>query len=126
MHNTKYCNIEYLNERNAVFCQWKQFCKLDDYRQPFKYGLKLINEHKATVWITDTTYGFENIEEDTQWLMEVYMPKLINSSLKKIVFIIEKDSHLKKEIDEQTKALSEYFIVKQIERFVDLEGVIEV
>ncbi len=120
MYETKFCKIEYLQKHNAIFCQWKQFCKGDDYRNPFEYGLKLINEKNATVWITDTTNGFENESEDTVWLLESFMPKIIESSCDTIVFIIKKDSPLKNEIDGQKKALSQYFIVRQIEKFEDL------
>lgn len=118
---TQFCKIEYLENYNAVFCQWKKFCKSDDYRKPFEFGLKLINEKAATTWITDTTNGFENESEDTQWLLENFIPKTIDSSCDTIVFIIQKDSPLKHEIDEQTKALSKYFNVKQIEKLEDLD-----
>jgi len=116
MFETKFCNIKYLEKHNAVFCQWKQFCKENDYREPFEYGLKLINVKNATIWITDTTNGFENESEDTQWLLETFIPKTTESSCDAIVFIIKEDSPLKDEIDGQTKALSQYFTVRQIER----------
>lgn len=119
MYETKFCKVEYLQKHNAIFCQWKQFCKGDNYRQPFEYGLKLINENNATMWITDTTNGFENESEDTAWLLESFMPKIIESSCDTIVFIIQRDSPLKDEIDGQTKALSEYFSVRQIENLED-------
>ena len=120
MYKTKFCKVEYLQKHNAIFCQWKQFCKAKDYRSPFEYGLKLINEKNATVWITDTTNGFENESEDTVWLLENFIPKTIESSCDTIVFIIKKDSPLKDEIDGQTNALSEYFSVRQIEKLEDL------
>lgn len=99
---------------NSIF--ETKFCKADDYRNPFVYGLKLIDEKNATVWITDTTNGFENENEDTVWLLESFMPKIIESSCDTIVFIIKEDSPLKDEINGQTKVLSEYFNVKQIEK----------
>jgi len=88
MYETKFCKVEYLQKHNAIFCQWKQFCKGDDYRNPFEHGLKLINEKHATTWITDTTNGFENESEDTVWLLESFMPQVIESSCDTIVFII--------------------------------------
>lgn len=115
MFESEFCKIEYLTEYNAVFCQWKKFCKSDDYRKPFELGLKLIQDKKATVWITDTTHGFENEPEDTQWLLENFITKTIDSSCDTIIFIIQDNSLLKNEIDEQVKVLSQYFNVKQIE-----------
>ena len=121
MYNTEFCKVEYLENVNAVFCQWKKKCSFDDYRKPFEYGLKLIDEKKATIWITDTTYGFENELEDTQWLLESFIPQTISSVCNSIYFIIKKDSPLKNEIDTQSEALSQFFIIKQFECIDDIK-----
>lgn len=120
MYKTKFCKVNYLENQNAILCEWLQFCKGNDYRKPLEFGLRLLLETNATTWITDTTNGFENESEDTEWLLENFMPKVIESSCDTIVFIIKKDSPLKDEIDTQTKALSQYFSVKQIEKLEDL------
>jgi len=60
-----------------VLCSWKRYCSLDDYREPLKYGLRLINENNATTWITDTTNGFESTQEDNQWLSTEFSPQMI-------------------------------------------------
>ena len=88
-YETNCCKIEQLKDKNAIFCQWKQFCKGDDYRDPFREALKLINAYQLSTWITDTTNGFENEQADTIWLVESFMPQLMKSSIKKIVFIIQ-------------------------------------
>ena len=59
MYNTKFCKIAHLNKENAILCEWKQFCKGDDYRDPLRYAQEEINKHNITIWITDTTNGFE-------------------------------------------------------------------
>ena len=115
MYNTPYCKVEYLQEKNATLCQWKQFCKGDDYRDPFRYGAKLIEKYHPNIWITDTTNGFENDEVDTQWLLEEFVPKMIESSIGKIIFIIQNGSPLMDEIMGQKKALGEFFEVELVE-----------
>jgi len=112
---TEYCKVKYLENQNAVFCQWKQFCNSENYRKPLEFGLKLINEHNASTWITDTTNGFESGPEDTLWLIETFMPKAIDSPCKSIAFIIEEDSPLKEEIEQQSAALSQYFKVQKVD-----------
>ena len=116
MYNTKFCKISYLKEKNAILCQWKQFCKGDDYRDPLKYAVKEIEKHQINTWITDTTHGFESTEADTKWLLEEFVPSVINSSIEKVVFIIADDSSLMDEIKGQEVALSEYFEVVLVER----------
>jgi hypothetical protein len=115
MHNTSYCKVEYLQEKNAIFCQWKQFCKGDDYRNSFCYGAKLIEKYQPKNWITDTTNGFENEVKDTAWLLEEFVPQMIESSIEKIIFIIQKDSPLMDEILGQKKALEVFFEVELVE-----------
>ena len=115
MHNTQYAKVEYQKEKNAIFCQWKAYCKGDEYRNPLRYGEALIAKHNPTTWITDTTNGFENEEADTQWLLEEFMPKMIESSIEKIIFIIKNDSPLMDEILGQKEALGEFFEVLLVE-----------
>ena len=115
MYETEYCKVEYLKEKNAIFCEWKQFCRSDNYRNPFRYGAELIAKYKPSTWITDTTNGFESEEADTKWLLEEFMPKMIESSIKKVIFIIKNDSPLMEEILGQKEALGEFFEVELLE-----------
>jgi len=115
MYETKYCKVEYLKEKNAIFCEWKQFSKGDNYRNPLRYGAELIAEHKPTTWITDTTNGFESEDADTKWLLNEFMPKMIESSIEKIIFIIKNDSPLMDEILGQKEPLGEFFEVVLVE-----------
>jgi len=115
MYKTQYFKVNYLENKNAILCEPKQFCKANDYRNPFRYGAKLIEKYKPTTWITDTTYGFENEEADTVWLLEEFVPKMIESSIEKIIFIIKNDSPLMDEMLSQKKALEEFFEVELVE-----------
>ena len=115
MYETQYCKVEYQKEKDAIFCQWKAYCKGDDYRNPLRYGAELSLKYKATTWIIDTTNGFESDEADTKWLLKEFMPKMIESSIEKIIFVIKSDSPLMDEILGQKEALSEFFEVLLVE-----------
>ena len=115
MYNTKYCKVKYIKAQNAILCQWKQFCKGDDYREPLKFATHEIEKYQITTWITDTTNGFESDEADTKWLLEEFVPSMISSSIEKVVFIIADDSPLMEEIKAQEVALSEFFKVELVE-----------
>ena len=119
-YDTPYCKIQYLKAQNAILCKWKQFCKGDDYRDPLKFAAQEIKKYQINTWITDTTYGFESDEADTKWLLDEFVPSMINSSIKKVIFIIAEDSPLMKEIKEQEVALSQFFEVMLVE---DLDAV---
>ena len=115
MYNSPYCQLQHLKAQNAILCRWKQFCKGNDYRNPFKYAMQEIEKHQISTWITDTTYGFESDKADTQWLLEEFVPSMIESSIKKVIFIIADDSPLMKEISAQKVALSQFFEVALVE-----------
>jgi len=115
MYETQYCKVEYLEDKKAIFCEWKEFCKGDDYRNPLRYGAELIAKYHPKIWIIDTTNGFESEEADTKWLLEEFVPKMIESSVEKIVFIIKNDSPLMDEIKGQEKPLGEFFEVELVE-----------
>jgi hypothetical protein len=115
MYETQYFKVNYLENENAILCEPKQFAKGNDYRSPFRYGAELIEKYKPTTWITDTTHGFKNEEADTVWLLEEFIPKLIESSIEKIIFIIKNDSPLMDEILGQKKTLDLFFEVELVE-----------
>ena len=119
-YNTPYCKIQYLKEQNAILCKWKQFCKGDNYRYPLKFAAQEIKKYQISTWITDTTHGFESTKADTQWLLEEFVPSMISSSIKKVVYIITEDSPLIDEIKKQEVALSQFFEVKLVESLESL------
>ena len=118
MYNTPYCKVSHLKTQNAILCEWKQFCKGDDYRKPLLYAKDEIAKHNISTWITDTAHGFESDEADTKWLLDEFVPMMIESSIEKIIFIIADDSPLMEEIRGQEVALSEFFEVELVDSLV--------
>jgi len=116
MYETEFCKVEYLGARNAVLCRWKKRCSAEDYRSPLEFGLNLIREHQASLWITDTTHGFESAAEDTQWLLETFIPDAVGTSCDAVAFIIAEGSPLQEEIAQQSAALSHHFRVQTVRR----------
>jgi hypothetical protein len=114
MYNSKYCEVSYLQNKNAVLCKWKSYCKGKDYKEPLEYGLELINKHNASIWITDATNGFRSEIEDNVWLANEFSPRAINSTVKTIIFIIDNNSELYDEILLHSNILKQFFEVKII------------
>ncbi len=63
----------------------------------------------------NTSYGFENDEADSKWLIEEFIPQTIDGSCKNIIFIMKDDSPLRDKIYTQKEALSQHFDVKIVE-----------
>jgi len=79
-------------------------------------GLELLKKFNARTWVTDTARDFENESEDSEWLMKEFIPQTVASSCQRVVFIINDKSPLKEEINSQSKVLSQYFEVLQVEK----------
>ena len=112
MYSSKYCEVSYLENKNAILCKWKSYCEGKDYQEPLEYGLELANKNKTTIWITDATNGFRSKESDNLWLASEFSPKAISSTIKTIIFIITKDSELYDEILLHSNILKQFFEVK--------------
>jgi isopenicillin N synthase-like dioxygenase len=121
MYESEFCKVEYLQNINAVLCTWKKYCEFNDYREPLQYGLKLINQNNATTWITDTSNGFESTTEDNQWLAIKFSPQAIDSTCKKVIFIIKNDSPLKNEIELHSQLLKQFFEVELVEKLANIK-----
>ena len=118
LYNSSYCQLQHLKAKNAILCQWKQFCRGDNYREPLKFSTQEIEKHQISTWITDTTNGFESDDADTKWLLEEFVPSMISSSIEKVVFIIANDSPLMDEIKGQEVALGAFFEVVLVEKLL--------
>jgi len=112
MYNSKYCEVLYIENKNAVLCKWKAYCKARDYQEPLEYGLELAIQNNASIWITDATNGFKSEMEDNMWLATVFSPRAISSTIKTIVFIIQENSELYDEIQLHSNLLKQFFEVK--------------
>ena len=97
---SEYCDVEYLQSHNVVLVIWKKFCSHENYRKPLEFALNIINKYKCD-YVADTRNGFENIEEDTKWVAEYFMPKAVENGCKCIYFIIDNDNSLKEELEGQ-------------------------
>lgn len=75
-------------------------------------------------WITDTSDGFESTPEDTQWLLETFIPETLSSNCKNLFFLISPDSPLQSEIQAQAEVLKELFNVRLCENLDEVKNIL--
>ena len=102
MYLSEFCDVRYEEKHNVVLVEWKKFCCYEDYRKPLEIALNIIKEFKCD-YVADTRNGFENIEEDTKWVADYFMPKAAEYGCKCIYFIIDDNNSLKEELEGQEK-----------------------
>ena len=122
MYQSEFCNVSYNEQYNVVFVEWKKFCCFDNYRKPLEYALSIIKEHKGCNYVADTRNGFENIEEDTSWVADYFMPKAALLGCECIYFIIDEDNSLKEELEGQEADSEDVIAFKYIYDLSEVEN----
>ena len=111
MYQSEFCDVSYNEELNIVFVKWKRFCRDKDYRNPLLYAIEVMKNCVGCHFCADTRDGFENEQADTQWVFDVFLPRALETSCKKIFFIIDADNALKEELEGLSAELSKRFEV---------------
>ncbi len=122
MFQSEFCNVSYNEQYNVVFVEWKKFCCFNDYRKPLEYALSVIREHKGCNYVADTRNGFENIEDDTKWVADYFIPKAVEYGCKEIIFIIDKNNTLKDELEGQENKSNSIIKFRYIYELDELEN----
>ena len=111
MYRSEFCEVSYLDDLNVVLVKWNKFCRHDDYRNPLLYAINIMKNHSSCHYVADTRDGFENEDEDTQWVFDVFIQQTALTTCKAIFFIIDNDNQLKEELEGQASELKKHFSV---------------
>lgn len=109
MFESEFCEVNYLRNDHVVLVRWKKFCQLDDYREPLRYALALLREHKGSDFIGDARTGFEDTPADLDWALKEWLPAMARTDCKKFIFIVNKVNFLFDEINLFSKEITKYF-----------------
>lgn len=107
-----YCEVSYDEHTNCAFVKWKKFCCGEDYRAPLREAIRIMSQHEECHYIADTRSGFEDTEEDTKWVFEVFATEAHKVGCGYIIFIIDAQNSLKEELEGQATEFKKYFEVK--------------
>ena len=125
MYRSEFSDVTYLEDLNVVFVRWKKFCRQDDYRNPLLFALDIMRNHNGCCYVADTRDGFENEQEDTQWLFDVFLPQTALTSCKAFFFIIDNDNTLKEELEGQSVELRKKFDVHYCFSLAEVETILK-
>lgn len=125
MYRSEFSDVDYLEDLNVVFVKWKKFCCQDDYRKPLLYAIEIMKNHDGCHYVADTRDGFENEDDDTQWVFDVFLSQTALTTCKAIFFIIDTDNRLKEELEGQSTELKKQFDVHYCFGLEDVKTIIE-
>lgn len=121
MFKSEFCEVDYLKNLNVAFVKWKKFCCGEDYRNPLREAVKIMSEHKDCHYVADTRQGFEDTDEDTDWVLTEFTEAAHNAGCKYIIFIIDENNSLKEELEGQASGFKKYFEVKAFYSINEIE-----
>jgi len=125
VYRSEFCDVDYLDDLNVVFVKWKKFCCQDDYRKPLLYAVEIMKSHHNCHFVADTRDGFEDEDDDTQWVFDVFLPQAAATACKAIFFIIAHDNTLEEELEGQSVELKKKFDVYYCYGLDEVKGILE-
>lgn len=111
MYYSDFCSVEYNENENVVLLSWKQPCSGEQFREPEKYSLELLEHYQGSSLIIDVRNGFEEEKEDIEWEVSEFIPKMSQTDCKYVIFIESKEKEIKNLVKKWRKEFENYFTV---------------
>ncbi len=86
--STKYADVYYDITSKTGFAIWKDFCNEEDYRSTILIQEKMVKDESLKYIICDIRNFKGTTVANANWTNDVVQPRLHNSSLKKIAYIV--------------------------------------
>lgn len=83
--------ISLIPELNCILLEWKGDVLLEEWIEILTRGIDEVKAHNVTNWIGDTTNLGTTAEEHDQWVQEIWLPKVNEAGLKKLVLVLPND-----------------------------------
>lgn len=90
-YETDAIRVSYDEEMQLGKGEWKGFVSSDELRNTALRSLEFINEHGITRWLSDRSHMKAIRQQDQQWTVEEFVPKLINSPLRRMASVVSSD-----------------------------------
>ena len=121
MFDSEFCNIKYISQDKAVLLTWKKFCCGDNYRNPLKFALEILQSNPGTDFVVDARNGFEDEAADVEWGFSVFIPELAKTGCQTVVFIMDTVTGIEEEMDMWTKEFKKYCTVLRAVSYEDAD-----
>ena len=117
---TKKGMIYYDEALKSIVALWNdRFMLQGEYRETINKALDLLDETKATSFITDTRNSKVLSQDQQKFQIEELFPRFMNSSLKRAAYVMPKDIFVQSAVNRSLGELTKYIEVQQ---FDDLES----
>ena len=102
-YETEYIRLLYDEELHLGVSEWKGFAGSDELRSTGLRVLSFANEYQITRWLSDRRKMKAIRQQDQQWSVEVFIPKVIESQLRRLATVVSEDMFNKMAIEQILK-----------------------
>ncbi|MDX5436503.1 MAG: hypothetical protein LPK03_04875 [Pontibacter sp.] len=102
-YETEVIRVSYDEERKLGVSEWKGFVSSDELRATALRMLEFVNEYGITRWLSDRRKMRAIRQRDQQWTIDVFIPKVMESSLRRMASVVSEDIFNKMAIEQMLK-----------------------
>ena len=90
-YETDAMRVSYDKELQLAIGEWKGFVRSKELRKTALDSLNFVNEHNITRWLSDRRNMKAIRQKDQQWTIDEYVPRLVQSPLRRLANVVSKD-----------------------------------
>ena len=90
-YETDIIRVSYDPELQLGVGEWKDFASSEKIRSTAMRSLDFVNEKGITRWLADRRNMKAIRQQDQQWTVDVFIPKMLASPLRRMASIVSKD-----------------------------------
>ena len=90
-YDTDAMRISYDEELQLGVGEWKGFVSSNDIKEVALRSLEFVNEYGIIRWLADRRKMKAIRQQDQQWTVDVFIPRLLESPLRRMATIVSED-----------------------------------
>lgn len=96
-------SVSYDEELQLGMAVWKGFVGSKEFRATALRMLDFVTEHGITRWLSDRRHMKAIRQQDQQWTVEEFIPKMLKSPLQRMATVVSEDIFNKMAIEQMLK-----------------------
>lgn len=90
-YETEAIRVSYDKELQLGVGEWLGFISSNGLRTTALRSLEFVNEHRITRWLSDRRKMKAIRQQDQQWTVEEFIPKVLESPLRRMATVVSED-----------------------------------
>lgn len=99
-YETEAIRVSYDEELQLGKGEWKGFVSSEVFRSTALHLLEFVVEYRITRWLSDRSHMKAIRQQDQQWMAEEFIPKIIDSPLRRMANVLSSDVVEKRNVEQ--------------------------